>query len=434
MDIAVKDLPLPRQHNTNDLKMVAVPNFEDAVIDKVAFHNIVDASIENVAVNNIVDATIKEIELYRPTTICSSRLTVPNKLGRMCHLEECKKIVDGDEIKDLGRNNDNLTESISSYTFLSHSHVDPTEKMRVVGHAKAGSGCAISRKYKMFYIHNLKSGGSAIKSFLRKALCPETNEKVEQPRHGRRLREQRPRRHFGSVRGEGKKGGRRSSAKRFLCSNGNDVLEIVNCDVGLREARWKKFLVWSFVRNPYTRIYSAYSMALNMLNVRVKKDDYSFREFALNPRERKHMSNTSPSHYLPQMKFLCTASGCPVFDFIGRVEQMDRDMKLLFDEIEKRSEYDNVTGDLLPSSSMLRRHFNLNMNGTLTRENSHGYNNKKKLDDSNNPCKIGNFACGSIEASYMDKEVLSSVQEAFSLDFELFGYDTNDIPGVSISA
>lgn len=383
--------------------------------------------------NNIVDATIKEIELYRPTTICSSRLTEPNKHDRMCHLEKCQKNVDGDERKDLSRNNDDLTESIPSYTFLSHSHVDPTEKMRVTGTASAGSGCAISRKYKMFYIHNLKSGGSAIKSFLRKALCPDTNTKVEQPRHGRRLKEQRLHLHHDRLRVEGKRGGRKSRAKRFECSNGNDVLEIVNCGSGLKEARMKEFLVWSFVRNPYTRIYSAYAMALNMLHVGVKKDDYSFREFALNPRKRKQMSITSPSHYVPQMKFLFTASGCPVFDFIGRVEQMDRDMKLLFDEIEKRSGNDNVTGNLLPSSSMLRRHFNLNMNGTLTRENSHGYN-KKELDDSNNPCKIGNYACGSIEASYMDKEVLSSVQEAFSVDFDLFGYDTNDIPGVSNSA
>ena len=45
--------------------------------------------------------------------------------------------------------------------------------MKTIGDKGWGSGCVISDEYKFVYIHVLKSGGTATKEFLRKALCGE---------------------------------------------------------------------------------------------------------------------------------------------------------------------------------------------------------------------------------------------------------------------
>ena len=89
-------------------------------------------------------------------------------------------------------------------------------KMQIPGAAKSGSGCALSHKYQFMFVHVLKSGGTTIKGFLQRALCNGTTK---------------------------------------ACP----YLEIVDCATAI--VAHPHYFVFSFVRNPYSRMYSAYAMA-----------------------------------------------------------------------------------------------------------------------------------------------------------------------------
>lgn len=350
-------------------------------VERVVLHHLV-RPVPFVALHQLNSSDI--LKTSSITTICST--TVEN---RECRIHQC----------DEDGKNQNVTSVLPPYTFVNHSNLDIEISMRISGYANAGSGCAISRKYKFFYIHNLKSGGIAIKSFLKDALSP-MNDHSRHHRLGLKIPRQRmDKRHFKNL------------------DSGGEWIQIVNCREGLKEARKKSFFVFSFVRSPYKRLYSAYSMALHMKITGA--EEFSFRDFVLDRKKIRRLSHMHPVHYKPQVLFLFGKDGtCPVFDFIGRLEMVDRDMNLLFDEIEKAND--------IGEESILRTYFNSKMNGTLFRKNDHGH--KQNLQDSNSTCKIGGYPCGSMEAAFMDKEVVKHIRNEFKDDFYSFGYDVDDIP------
>jgi hypothetical protein len=124
---------------------------------------------------------------------------------------------------------------------------DNSLPMQIAGSAGSGSGCALSHKYRFLFIHNLKVGGTTTKSFLRKALCPAPNDGASR----------RPKTYAVHRHGQGPR--MRTLRKPiFQCTAGNETLQIVNCIDGLRIAKEKSFFIWSFVRNPFSRLYSGY--------------------------------------------------------------------------------------------------------------------------------------------------------------------------------
>ena len=100
--------------------------------------------------------------------------------------------------------------------------------MQLSGHAKSGSGCALSHQYQFLYVHVLKSGGMTLKGFLKQGLCDGS---TQMPCRG---------------------------------DEESQRLQIVDCGRAIREH--PHYFVWSFVRNPFSRMYSAYAMALNYRN------------------------------------------------------------------------------------------------------------------------------------------------------------------------
>jgi hypothetical protein len=127
--------------------------------------------------------------------------------------------------------------------------------MEVAGSATAGSGCALSHKYRFFFIHNLKVGGTTTKNFLKEPLCPPPDDGAS-----RRLKTQPVHQHWQGRNPSSLLTARmhQSRKPRFQCAKGDETLRIVNCIDGLRIAKKKSFFIWSFVRNPFSRLYSGY--------------------------------------------------------------------------------------------------------------------------------------------------------------------------------
>lgn len=225
----------------------------------------------------------------------------------------------------------------------------------VSGRAASHSGCGLSRKYKFVYLHVLKSGGSTFKSFLSSALC----------------------------------GPKPCADKK--------VFEVVDCDYALRQ--FPDFLTWSFVRNPYSRYYSAFSMA-NAPNFRIDAfQPIDLEEYLLAPAaQKKNMSSLHLSHFTPQTKFLFSRDNCPAFDVLGHLETLDEDLKYIL--------------GLIGSPELWEKY---NRYGVGTNQ---GTNFGSRT-------KSGNFSL---------TEVLGrpTVQEAigkhFADDFESFGFDRSVIP------
>ena len=92
---------------------------------------------------------------------------------------------------------------------------------------------------------------------------------------------------------------------------------------------------WAFVRNPYTRLASAY---FHVINAHMFHHYKSFDEFLLNDfydkkgelslensKIKTHSSLGDITHFRPQTFFLQNKEGEVEFDFLGRVENMDQD-------------------------------------------------------------------------------------------------------------
>ena len=248
-----------------------------------------------------------------------------------------------------------------------------------------GASCVMSKKYGFLYVHNLKSGGTTTNFFLKNALC---------------------------------------SNKGFPCDEGDDTLELVPCSKGIWVSRAKKYYVFSFVRNPYARLYSGFAMAERMRNETTHPEPIDFRTFALaSNNDRYKMSETHTSHYVPQSKLLADKRGCPVLDYVGRIEHYDDDLWRILREIEKRSGLDTLT------QAYRER---ISANGTINVNKSTSYGTMRKSKIREKQLAMGNSTASNVKsemtAVYSDAKVTKKVYLEFKADFDMFGYASRDIP------
>lgn len=164
-------------------------------------------------------------------------------------------------------------------------------QMTIPGVQGTDADCALSRKYNFLYVHNLKAGGTTIKHFIQHALCNNT-----------------------------------------LDCHDPHVLQLVTCSEAIQQ--YPDVFVWSFVRNPYTRFYSMFAMADYMRKDPDKPID--FQTFAKgNMLVRHSLTNTHLSHFVPQSTLLFDQSSlCPTLDFVGRLEHIDHDMRIVLDIVQ----------------------------------------------------------------------------------------------------
>mmetsp|Transcript_31284 Transcript_31284/g.75625 ORF Transcript_31284/g.75625 Transcript_31284/m.75625 type:complete len:352 (+) Transcript_31284:233-1288(+) len=226
------------------------------------------------------------------------------------------------------------------------------------------SGCILSDKYKFVFIHVLKSGGTAVKKFLKDSLCGPADSECE------RVPET-------LIRAEG-------------------------CIKSIRDHQ--DYFHFSFVRNPFSRMYSAYSMMdgfppSNGVRGRLPTKDFSFSDFVLKPNQRDLHTSMWPGHYDRQREFLFSEDGqCPVFDFLGRLEHLDEDMQRILNHLNATTmlDYlDSIGGKIIPA-------------------NSWGADKKKSVG-------------GGLRKEYAPP-VIGRVASLYYEDFQLLGYDFNEIP------
>jgi hypothetical protein len=287
-----------------------------------------------------------------------------------CRIRPCPANPGSEDHADMDMN----TTSPFGYAgrFVQRDEAGNRTKMRVGGSSNWESACVISRKYKFVYFHVLKSGGSTLKGFMRKSLCAEDDS----------------------------------------CKNvDTDILRPISCYDAVKQH--PEYFFWSFVRNPFSRIYSMYSMGMGGFpksqkrnaitggsidtTTRTTMKDYSFEEFVLEPTTREKHTYMSPSHYVPQVNFLFDARNCPSFDFLGRIEYFDDDIKVLLKHLQ-----------VPEMDAYLQRH-----GGSMIQENTWGKGNKNKT--------LG----GDLRLAYTSNKVVNMVVKSYALDFQLLGYDTD---------
>ena len=103
----------------------------------------------------------------------------------------------------------------------------------------------------------------------------------------------------------------------------------------------EKYFSFTFVRNPFDRLYSAYIFLKkggmnhhDRLAFETHLSEFEdFEDFVLNGLDNKLISQIT--HLIPQHEYLCDKKGSILVDFIGRFENLDDDIILLSKKLKK---------------------------------------------------------------------------------------------------
>ena len=105
--------------------------------------------------------------------------------------------------------------------------------------------------------------------------------------------------------------------------------------------KFKKFFVFSFVRNPYDRLYSAYKFlqtgGMNIHDQNAYKQHLigykNFEDFIFNGLNNQIVNEIV--HFKHQSEFICNDYGEIIVDFVGKYENLDKDLSQLSKLINK---------------------------------------------------------------------------------------------------
>jgi len=119
------------------------------------------------------------------------------------------------------------------------------------------------------------------------------------------------------------------------------------------------------------------------------------------PNKRIAFTKMSSSHYLAQTDFTFSRDSCSSFDFLGRVEHFDQDMRLILEHIDAK-----IMIDYLDS-----------IGGTVNPVNTWRSSKKKSIS-------------GGLQAEYSSPEIRDRVANTYRRDFDLLGYDSHVVPSL----
>tara|TARA_B100000767_G_scaffold28522_1_gene24723 strand:+ start:382 stop:1050 length:669 start_codon:yes stop_codon:yes gene_type:complete len=108
------------------------------------------------------------------------------------------------------------------------------------------------------------------------------------------------------------------------------------------------FFSFTFVRNPFDRLYSTYKF---LENGGINKQDEiafqthfakftSFEDFVMNGLNKSMIYQVT--HLIPQYEYLCDWNGKVIVDFVGRFESLVKDVKRLSEHLTKEIKLNNL--------------------------------------------------------------------------------------------
>jgi len=134
--------------------------------------------------------------------------------------------------------------------------------------------------------------------------------------------------------------------------------------LSLSKKEFDQAFKFTFVRNPWDRVLSAYSYLKQ--GGRNKNDQKyahenlsrfkSFEEFVINWLNRANVE--SELHFKPQYRFLTTCSSKPEIDYIGRFEKLNRDYQQIRQNLGIGDELKNYNNFQKESDSDYRKYYN----------------------------------------------------------------------------
>lgn len=149
--------------------------------------------------------------------------------------------------------------------------------------------------------------------------------------------------------------------------------------------KFEQYFKFSFVRNPWDRLYSAYSFLkkggmIDMDRVWAAEHLASYSDFGSFVRGWVNEENIQTwVHFLPQCYFICDSEGKVMMDFVGRMENMENDFAYVADRL-------GCTKNLAKVNTGNNRHY----------------------------------------STYYDEETREIVRRVYARDIELFGYSFED--------
>jgi hypothetical protein len=182
---------------------------------------------------------------------------------------------------------------------------------------------------------------------------------------------------------------------------------VVHCHLALADpaiSQSNEYLIWSVVRNPFARVFSAYAMASAFtIDPGISRGKVSmpmtFRDFVVSPQLRANISSLDPVHYRPQHEFLFSIDGCPIVDYVLHLERLDRDMETLLDAI---------------NSEELTRYWRGHQRGRLEASTDTDYGARRLHQRS-------------LEDVYDSRDLREHVAREYAKDFDLFAYNPGSI-------
>ena len=107
------------------------------------------------------------------------------------------------------------------------------------------------------------------------------------------------------------------------------------------EKEYTDFFTFTFVRNPWDRLYSSYKfLEKGGINIHDKNayemylsQYHDFEDFVLNGLDNKLIYEIT--HFIPQSEFICNPKGEVLVDFLGKFENLEYDIKKLSEKINK---------------------------------------------------------------------------------------------------
>lgn len=153
------------------------------------------------------------------------------------------------------------------------------------------------------------------------------------------------------------------------------------------DQRLKDLIIFSFIRNPYERLHSAFNMMYGNTSINLPKE---FLEFSKNPDNCKI---NDPGHWTPQYDQLITENGIILPQYIGNIND-------LYEHIE----------------DILNRYI-LNLN-----DKNHLINKLNNLKIKNQKVHVRNkdFEDDSYYLKYYNEETYKYISEYLKIDIELF--------------